>query len=241
MNNHKSGPLNPLYQQPTKEDLAMLSFLEIPIKTGRNRFYYYPKVKAVIKARLYRAEKLKTMNWQSKLDEVTIAEARERLFGHDVKPSWENLIAVVEKVVHSIAYMVRKTQPPKPPEPTRVEVTTAIEGFLEKRSIIFKDYQRYADGLFHDAQDRVLIEHLFMLRAHYLKKFGKHEFYHSLDAIATETGVKLHSIRRFLDKVQKLGLFEVQRKGIPARFWYRLNEAKLAALFENIYRTKSVN
>jgi hypothetical protein len=241
MNSEKSNAQNPLLQLPDATDRTILEHLNIKVKPGLRRLYYYREVKKLIRTRLHPSENRKMFGSTMWFDETTIALAEDLLLASGAKPSWENLLLVVAEVYGPVEDMLPKADAPKPKPSVPLAVNPALQTFLEKRAIIFTAFQRYSNGLFHDAQDRILIEHMLMLSSHYLKKHGKQEFYHSLDAIASETGVRLHSIRRFLDKVQKLGLIEVQRKGIPARFWYHLNEARLLALFENIHRTRSIN
>ncbi|MBL0034883.1 MAG: hypothetical protein IPP26_03760 [Flavobacteriales bacterium] len=238
MKTDKSTSKNPLLQFPDAADLAMFAHLNIEVKRRAPRLHYCSEIKTIIRNRLHPSEARRKLGATSSFDETTIAIVDDFLLGPEVKLSWENLSLAVAEVYGPLEDMVPKVEAPKPKPSLPLESSPEVQEFLEKRAIIFTAFQRYADGPFHDAQERVLIEHMLMLRQHFLKNFRKEEFYHSLEAIASETGVRLHSIRRFIDKVQKLGLFEVRRGGIPARNWYRLNETTLAALLRNIYKTR---
>ena len=62
------------------------------------------------------------------------------------------------------------------------------------------------------------------------KKYGQAEFFESSEKIEKSLGITKEHRRKILDSLVSFGVISYEKKGNPARFWYKINDQKIADL-----------
>lgn len=121
------------------------------------------------------------------------------------------------------------------PESSHIELFRRL-GFGDKSSaVFFREFRKYDGGVFHAGEHRLLFEYFLMLQSEFVSPETP-EVYKSLKNITKETGVKEHSIQKFIEKmVDELGFLKVVRKGPNNQNYYSLNPEKINASVDLIF------
>lgn len=61
----------------------------------------------------------------------------------------------------------------------------------------------------------------------YQKGFRNEEFYREQEKILEDTTLTLYSLRKSMKNLQNLGIIEINKRGIPAKLYYKINTDKL--------------
>jgi hypothetical protein len=85
-------------------------------------------------------------------------------------------------------------------------------------------------------QNTLLLQHFIDLQ---YKLFGGKEFYQQQDRIQEELGLKEWSVKQSINFLLKENLISVEKKGIPAKNWYLINEEKLLSIINSKTSNKS--
>ncbi len=236
----------PLLETPNETDRSILSHVGIPLRQNAKRVWYYPKLSAIAKKRLHADSLRMKFGGSSQYDDIDKERAQASLDSLKVEVSWSVLLDVIlilfgEVEVEPPSAMTKTVEPVTPTSKSGQVSDSAWNTFLKARAVNFISFQRYTGGQFSESQERVLFEHFLMLWNHYCRERNNKEFYHTLTRISADTGVAIHSLTRFINKVRDMGILHVELKGIPAQNFYRVDEAKLRASMKDIYKTSSDN
>lgn len=62
------------------------------------------------------------------------------------------------------------------------------------------------------------------------KSFKNEEFYRSEDELAEDTLLSIYSIRKCKRQLEEIGILEIEKKGLPAKHYFKINANKLLML-----------
>lgn len=226
-----------------ENDRKLMTHLAIPFQEGKSRIFYLASIRKSLEGRYLRE------HFKLGLDELDAALLKKGFADLERRKSWDNLLNVADLMLGPIEDLKPprsekerdgKAGSPRMKEPTTLHNAnfsnhSALKATLTRRVIDFRRFQGYENGLFHDAQERVLFEYFLMLSHHYRTKHGALEFYKKLDHISSDTGVARYSVRRFIKKVGDLGIVHVRCGGRNLQNYYRIDEATLSTELKSIY------
>lgn len=64
----------------------------------------------------------------------------------------------------------------------------------------------------------------------YQRIFGQEEFYQEQDQICEDTGLTKYAVRSAVAKLKEIQLISAEVKGVPARYFYKINQEKLCEM-----------
>lgn len=76
------------------------------------------------------------------------------------------------------------------------------------------------------------VEEAIMLGAmcSYQKGFKNEEFYREQEKMLEDTSLTLYALRKAIKSLKDLGILEIRKKGIPAKFYYKINQSRMFEL-----------
>ena len=66
----------------------------------------------------------------------------------------------------------------------------------------------------------------------YQRIFGQEEFYQEQDQICEDTALTKYAVRTAIAKLKEMQLISAEVKGVPARYYYKINQEKLCELVQ---------
>lgn len=81
----------------------------------------------------------------------------------------------------------------------------------------------------HGAENAIL----FGAMCGYQRGFGQEEFFREQEKIMEDTGLSEYSVRKYIKELIEMGYISVIKKGMPARFFYKVNRQKILDLYFN--------
>jgi hypothetical protein len=77
------------------------------------------------------------------------------------------------------------------------------------------------------AIESLILQHFIDLQ---FKLFGGKEFFQQQERIMNEFGLTEHQVRKTIQTLEKLGLINIVKKGLPAKYFYSINEDEVIKL-----------